>query len=416
MKLILPSRLRRVLLPLLCLTLCLALTACGSSQKETQAESTAAPAESTAAPAETPAESPAESSSETEPAIPETEAALPTVDVEGVPSYLSLTYDFHDYVKLGEYKGVSYTPVSTEVSEDEIQEQLDMLLQENASLQPSDKQVIENGDTVHILYTGYLDGVAFEGGASGEDGYDLTIGSHSFVGDFEEQLIGKQVGTTVTLNNVMFPDDYRNADLAGKATTFDVTIQYIGEMKQPELTDEFVAGLGYEGVETVEALREDIRSFLQEQKEASKEQDEMAAVLEAVAANAEITGYPTETVSYYENNLVSTYEQQAAAYQIDLATYVSYLFDVTEDEFRSMVHNAAEQTIRNEMIQTAVIAAEGMDLTDDEYADALADYAEEMGTTVTELTQQYEEANLKAYFLTRKVQDFLYENAVAAQP
>lgn len=138
-------------------------------------------------------------------------------------------------VKLGNYKGVKAEAVSTEVTEEELQAEIDALLAFYPATKPVEgKTVIEDGDTVNIDFVGRLDGEAFEGGSSQNQGYDLTIGSGSFIAGFEEGLIGKEIGNTYDLP-LTFPDPYKpNPDLSGKDVVFEVTVHEIIEYVDAE--------------------------------------------------------------------------------------------------------------------------------------------------------------------------------------
>lgn len=131
------------------------------------------------------------------------------------------TLDIDKFVELGQYKNLTYTPVDTTVTDDEVEEQINTNLQANATYDQITDRAVQDGDTVNIDYTGKIDGEEFAGG-SGSD-YNLQIGSDTFIDGFEDGLIGKNPGETVTLN-LTFPDDYSSEDLAGKDATFDVTI------------------------------------------------------------------------------------------------------------------------------------------------------------------------------------------------
>lgn len=384
----------------LAVCLVLALTACKTNLPVPSAPSTAAPTESqTAAPTEPQTTAPAASQSS-------------DVDVEGVPAFMHLNYDFRDYFTLGTYKGIPYTPADTTVTEEDVQADINTILEHNAKTEKSDKTVVENGDIVHITYKGYLDGVAFEGGDSGEAGYDLHVGSGEFVGNFEEQLIGKQVGTDAVLEGVRFPDNYRNnPDLSGKDTTFEVSIQYILKTVLPELNDEFAKNFGVEGVETVEQFRAYVRKSLEDEKAENARSQDITSVVTAVYNAGTSKGLPEETVKAFTDNLISMYEARAAQYGVDLATLVGVMLQMTEEQFRTAARTSSEASVREEIVISAVAAAEKMDLSDAEYTAALDAFAKENGTTVDKVLASYQEDDLKSYFFLNKMRAFLVDNA-----
>ena len=335
---------------------------------------------------------------------------------EGLPDFMDLGYDYKEYFELGEYKGVAYTPYSTEVTEEEVDEQIATYQENQRTVEKTDKTVVEDGDVVHIVFTGYLDGEAFEGGASGESGSDLEIGSGSFVGNFEEQLIGTEVGQTVTLNDVVFPDEYNlNPDLAGKSTSFEVTVEYIGKYVTPELNDEFAASLGFTDVSTMDELRAYVENNLKTTKESEKETKDYSAVVSAVMENCTVKGYPQDVVDTYKNNLVQTYENYASAYGMDYATFLAMMMGMNEEEFNTAAEEASKQSVANEMLLLAVADQEGITLSDEEYEAGLESYAEEAGMTVDELKESYEENELKQSVYLDKVLEFLMSEAKPAE-
>ena len=136
-----------------------------------------------------------------------------------------------DYVTLGEYKGIEVTQPEPEVTDEYVDSYIEYLRSQRAvAVEVTDRTTVQEGDTVNIDYTGYRDGVAFEGGTA--QGDSLTIGSGRFIDGFEEGLIGTSVGETVTLE-LTFPDNYTNAELAGAAVTFDVTVNSISVSETP---------------------------------------------------------------------------------------------------------------------------------------------------------------------------------------
>ena len=205
-----------------CLGVALLLCACGKGSANST--DTAAGSETESA-----AQSASESASETE------------TETEDTNAY-AYDYDVESLVKLGDYKGLTYTETDTSVSDEEVESQINSTLTAHATPEQIKDRAVEDGDTVNIDYEGKIDGETFEGGTA--SGASLTIGSDSFIDGFEDGLIGVKPGEKKTLN-LKFPDDYKtNPDLAGKAVVFDVTVNYIeGDDIVPELTDDFVRGL-----------------------------------------------------------------------------------------------------------------------------------------------------------------------------
>src|SRR6056297_3817233 len=181
---------------------------------------------------------------------------------EDEPASFTAVVEVKPDVELGEYKELGIEKESAEVSEEEIQEEIDKVRNQHSQLVASDKEVVEDGDSVIIDFEGKKDGEPFPGGSAEE--YSLEIGSNTFIPGFEEQLIGAKVGEELELN-ITFPEDYNAKDLAGEEVVFDVEIKEIKEKELPELDDEFAKEVS--DYETFEEYKESIKERLQENKE-----------------------------------------------------------------------------------------------------------------------------------------------------
>ena len=198
-------------------------------------------------------------SSETETA--QSEAVSETVAETEDTNVYPYEYDVESMVKLGEYKGLTYTETDVSVSDDEVESQINSTLTAHATAEQITDRAVEDGDTVNIDFEGKIDGKTFDGGTA--SGASLTIGSGAFIDGFEDGLIGVKPGDKTTLQ-LKFPDEYKtNTDLAGKDVTFDVTVNYIkGDDIVPELDDDFVKGLNIDGVSNVKEYRAYVKSQL----------------------------------------------------------------------------------------------------------------------------------------------------------
>ena len=165
-------------------------------------------------------------------------------------------------IKLGNYKGIEFKVEKVPVSNEEVEQQIQMILAQSSQTEEKDGDTVENGDIATIDFVGLKDDVAFEGG-TGND-YDLEIGSGSFIPGFEEQMIGMKVNETRDLN-LTFPENYQAEDLAGQDVVFKVTVKKLSVKKDAELNDAFVEGLGVPEIKTVEDLKAYINEGLQQQ-------------------------------------------------------------------------------------------------------------------------------------------------------
>lgn len=328
------------------------------------------------------------------------------------------TTDYSKYVELGEYKGIEVTLDSTEVTEDEVTEKIKSTLESDKSNVEVTDRAVKDGDIVNIDYAGKVDGEAFDGGTA--EGQDLTIGSGTFIDDFEEQLIGSNIGDTKTID-VTFPDNYsNNPDLAGKDAEFTVTINSIKEVVVPELTDEWVTEYTAKDetpYTTVKEYKKAVRAELEAQKVEDAATNKTADVLTAIIDNSTIKGYPEDEINGYIQSMKEYYESFASAYGYDFETFLSGWFGMTQEEFEEEANTLAEATIGRQMVCKLIAKAEGMTVSDEEYQTALEQYAKDYSTdSKTYTTAEFEEEHGKDVIteniLLEKVLDFITENAV----
>lgn len=331
------------------------------------------------------------------------------------------TTDYSKYVELGEYKGIEVTVGSTEVTDDEVTAEINATLEGDTQDVEVTDRAVEDGDVVNIDYVGTVDGEEFDGGSA--EAYDLTIGSGSFIDDFEEQLIGSNIGDTVEVN-VTFPDEYsNNEDLAGKDAVFTVTINSITEEVVPELTDEWVTEYTAED-ETPYTTVADYTAAVRAELEAAKAEEvatnKTADVLTTIIDNSTISGYPEDEIEAYVTSMKEYYESYATAWGYDLESFLSGMFGMTTEEFEEEANTLAEATIGRQMVCKLIAEAEGMTVSDEEYQTALEQYAADYSTdSVTYTTESFEEEYgkdvIEENILLEKVLDFITENAVEVQ-
>ncbi len=315
-------------------------------------------------------------------------------------------------VKLGNYKGVKAEAVSTEVTEEELQAEIDALLAFYPATKPVEgKTVIEDGDTVNIDFVGRLDGEAFEGGSSQNQGYDLTIGSGSFIAGFEEGLIGKEIGNTYDLP-LTFPDPYKpNPDLSGKDVVFEVTVHEIIEYVDAEWTDEFVAK--YTEYDTIEAYREGTKATLEAEKVQNQPAEWENRVIQAVVADSEFDCDQGEIDSLAEN-MIQEYEMYASFSGVELGDFLKYYMNgISEEEFRKQAAERAENQLKSQLVIDAISEAESISVTEEEYQEGLKGLAEQYGAEGPEaFEEQYGRETVEAGLIFDKTVDFVVEQAV----
>lgn len=308
-----------------------------------------------------------------------------------------------DYITLGQYKGVEVTVEQLEVTDEDVNTKIEEDLEANSTLEEVTGRAVQEGDTVNIDFEGLLNGVAFDGGTA--EGYDLEIGSGSFIPGFEDGLVGKNTGDTVALN-LTFPEDYQQADLAGKEVVFNVTINSISKSVTPELTEEYVTtNTDYE---TIDAYKEGIRAELEASNKEDMENQKINDIMTTVIDNATISSLPQTLLDYFQAMLSYQLEQEAAMYGMDSATYMSQL-GITQEYIDSMVEAYATQ----HLIINAVAQAEKMEATEEEYNEAVTNYITSYGVeTEEELLKQITKDEIMDNVVMQKAYDFIIDNAV----
>ena len=329
------------------------------------------------------------------------------VDVEAVTGTgASEEYPDSTLISLGEYIGVEVGTYGTEVTDEDLQEEIETILSYYAESVETDKTTVEDGDIVNIDYTGYEDGEAFDGGSA--EGYELEIGSDTFIDGFEDGLIGAEVGETVSLD-LTFPEDYYSTDLAGAAVVFEVTVNAIVEYETPEWTDDFVSeNLGYDTAgEYEEILLEELEDEKEEEAYEEKAYDALLAVVEASEIELADSDIETFVESYEEY-----YSYYASVYSMEFEDFISTYLGMTEDEFYEQVRELADYQIRCELVVEAIALAEGITITEDEYLEELEEVAEYYGYELEDMEDVLDVEGMIQSLIYDKTVDFITDNAV----
>lgn len=310
--------------------------------------------------------------------------------------------DYSKYVTLGEYKGIEVSTPSIEVTQEDIDAEIQNILEGHASnVEITDRDVIENGDIANIDYKGMKDGEAFDGGTA--QGYDLEIGSGTFIEGFEEKLIGAKVGETVNLD-LEFPEEYPSEELAGQPVVFEVTVNSINERVVPELTEEFVtANTEYDNID---AFKEGTKEDLKAAKEDTAKSQKQSEVWNAVKNSATIKEYPEELVTKYTDQVNTYYGGYAEQYNMELEEFMQAYFGTSIDEY-------AKSVVENEMLLNTIAVKENIQITDEDVNNAAKELAPSYGYESAEaFLEAYTAEEVKANLVWEKVMEFLVENAV----
>lgn len=324
--------------------------------------------------------------------------------------------DSEKYVtKLGEYKGMQLTGSATEITDEYLESYIDYMLEN--SKQPvaiTEDRPVQTGDVVNIDYVGKKDGVAFDGGTA--QGYDLTIGSGSFIEGFEDGLIGAKAGETLDLN-LTFPENYPAEDLAGQAVVFTVTVNTIGELVRPELTDEYVQSLGMDYCQNVEEFYDVVRQSLEDSANATLENELQTQVIEKLMEICEFTEeVPEEMFNYYKEQIDANFVNSASAVGMEKADYITQYYGMTEEQYQSEIETGALNSARQAIVCSMIAEKEGIEVTDDELnAKIEENYANFGYESVDAYMESGNAEDYRDYLLTMEVLDFLLDNAVVKE-
>lgn len=309
--------------------------------------------------------------------------------------------DVEKCVALGDYKGVTVEKTIQSVTDEDVQNEIDNAL---ANYPVEVDQAAKEGDTVNIDYVGKIDGEEFDGGS--DQGADLKLGSGKFIDGFEDGLIGARKGETRTLN-LTYPEDYTQ-DLAGKAVEFTVTVNAVKEpLSEP--TDQWVAD-NIEGYDNIADYKAGIRSEQEESNEQTAENQVRYAAWTQVIDNCTINEYP-ETLVEVGKKL---YEQQVETYAkyagMELDAYIESS-GLTQEEYQSNMEEYGKNVAAQALVCQAICDKEGFAIGDDDYQKALQDMLTEYGCTEDELIQTYGQDNVEQSIMLNRVSNLILENA-----
>ncbi len=308
-----------------------------------------------------------------------------------------------DYVTLGQYTGIQYDESVVTVKEEDIQKKIDSIMSSHTYKAYEDDREIVDGDTLSIDYVGKVDGVEFEGGSTGGEGTEVTIGVTSYIDDFLEQLIGHKVGETFDIN-VTFPDPYeRNPDLSGKEATFTVTINHIIVTRTYELTDDFVEKNLKEsyGYTSVENMRETIAKDLRDEQVYN-------AMMETILKNCPVSEVPQKLVDNEITIVTKQLKYTALQYNMDVSTLLTYYYGVdSEEAFRTKYEEQIRESISQYIVLMAIAENENLFATEDDLKEY---FKNEMNTEdYSEYVAQYGYGYLYRVAIFNKVGAFLEE-------
>lgn len=340
----------------------------------------------------------------------------PKIDVTqleaGKPFIFTAEVALKPEVTLGKYKGVKVDKIDVDVTDEEINAEIDKQREKNSRTVDITDRAVENGDIATIDFEGFVDGVAFEGG-KGTD-YPLTIGSGAFIPGFEEALIGAEIGKETDVN-VTFPEEYQAAELAGKAAVFKCTVKKLQEKQLPELDDEFVSEVSDES-DTVEEYKEEIKKQLSDKKAADAKNAKEDAVIDAIIADAKMD-IPDAMVDTQQRQMLQDYAQRMQAQGISLEQYMQFT-GMTTQMMLDQLKPQALKRIQSRLVLEAVVAAENMEASEEEFEEEAKTMGEAYQMDVDKVKELLGENGKKQVMqdiCIKKAVEFVVENAKEAK-
>lgn len=319
--------------------------------------------------------------------------ARPELDVDeivtGKPVVFTALVTTKPEVTLGEYKGLKIAKIEHTVSDEDVEKELEAAQKRNARLVPVEDRAAENGDIAVIDFEGFADGVAFDGGKG--EGYELELGSGSFIPGFEEQLVGKNAGDDVEVN-VTFPTEYHADNLAGKDAMFKVKIHELKKKEMPALDDDFASEVSE--FETLEEYKNSIKERLLKDAENKTKTETENAVVEKACENAEVD-IPKAMIEAQIDNMVQDFAQRLQYQGMNIDMYMQYTGS-TPESFREGFREQAEKQTKTMLVLEAIYKAENVDVTDEEVNDKIAEMAKMYNMELDKLNELISEGEKKS--------------------
>lgn len=335
----------------------------------------------------------------------------PSIEVtqieEGKPFIFTATVALKPEVSLGKYKNIQIEKISTEVTDEEVDAEINKERESNAREINVEDRAVKDGDMTILDFEGFVDGVAFAGG-KGEN-YPLTIGSGAFIPGFEEQLVGAELNKELEVN-VTFPEDYKAEELKGKAAVFKCTVKEIKEKELPELDDEFASEVSE--FETLAEYKDDVRKKLTEKKETEARDKKEEAVIDAIIADAKME-IPDPMLETQQRQMVEDFAQRLSMQGLTLEQYYQFT-GLDNEKMLEQVKPTALKRIQSRLVLEAVAKAENMTTDDADYdkeVKRLAEIYQMEEDKVKEMLGEREKKELMLDVIVKKAVDFVVEHA-----
>ena len=301
------------------------------------------------------------------------------------------------------YKGLTATRIPTEVTDEEVDAEIQKKLEQNARIVPVEDRAVENGDIAVIDFEGFVDGEAFEGGKAEE--YELEIGSGSFIPGFEDQIIGHNIGEEFDVN-VNFPEDYAET-LAGKAAVFKIKLHAVKAKELPVLDDEFVKDVSE--FDTLDELKADIRKTLEEQKKTASDRNFDNEIFDKLAELV-VGEIPEAMVARAVDNMISEFKYNVESQGIPFEQYLSYL-GMSVDSIKETYKDRAEKEVKIELALEKIAELEGIEVTDEDIEAEFTAMSEKYSVDIETVKKAVMADTVKKELKARKATQVVLESA-----
>ena len=336
----------------------------------------------------------------------------PEVDIKEIGKDKDLVFNVVVYVKpevtVKQYKGLEIEKVNTEVTEDDVRVELDNIRNKNARIITKEDGVVENTNIANIDFEGFLDGVPFEGGKA--EKYDLEIGSGAFIPGFEEQLIGMKVGEERDITTT-FPENYGNADLAGKTTIFKIKLHEVKKKEIAELDDEFAKDVSE--FETLKEYTESVKEKLAAAKANQAKAERETKTVDKLVENTEVE-IPEPMVEHEIEHMLREFEQNLAYQGLTLEKYMEIL-NMKEEDIKAQFRDTAIKDIKLRLALEYVQKTENIEASEEDIDARVSELAKAYGKE-EEIDSFKANPNIREYMKAQlkqeKVLEFLVSNAV----
>lgn len=311
-------------------------------------------------------------------------------------------------VELGNYKGVEVSKVDTEATDADVEEEIKKVAEQNSRTITVEDRAVKDGDMTVIDFEGFIDGEAFEGG-KGEN-YPLTIGSHSFIDNFEDQIIGMNIGDEKEIN-VTFPEDYHAEEIKGKPATFKVSVKEIKEKQLPDIDDDFAQDVS--DFDTLDEYKADLKKKIAERKEAEAKKQKETEAIEKIVADSKMD-IPQAMIDTQVTRMAEDFAQRLQQQGLSLEMYFKYT-GLTAEKILDDMKPEAVKRIQNSLVLEAVAKAENIQVSDDEFNSELSKMAEMYKMEVDKIKEfmgESEEKQMRDDIAIQKAVDLIVSSAV----